>query len=124
MKAVTACLWWYSRGTMRLVKASEMQEMDRLTIEEIGIPGVVLMENAARGASKVFLTHFAPPRNSHVLILSGRGSNGGAGYVMARVLSKAGLKVTALVLAEFNKIAGDALVNLEILRPMGLEVQE
>jgi NAD(P)H-hydrate epimerase len=101
-----------------------MQEMDRLTIEEIGIPGVVLMENAARGASKVFLSHFAPPLNSHVLILCGRGNNGGDGYVMARVLSEAGLKVTVLVLAEFNKIAGDALVNLEILRHMGLEVQE
>jgi len=109
---------------MRLVKASEMQEMDRLTIEEIGIPGVVLMENAARGAARVFLTHFAPALNSHVLILCGRGNNGGDGYVMARYLSEAGLKVTVLVLAEFSKIAGDALGNLEILRRMGLEIQE
>jgi len=109
---------------MRLVKASEMHEMDRLTIEEIGIPGVVLMENAARGAARVFLAHFAPALNSHVLILCGRGNNGGDGYVMARVLSEAGLKVTVIVLAEFKKIAGDALVNLEILRRMGLEIQE
>ncbi len=109
---------------MRLVKASEMQEMDRLTIEEIGIPGVVLMENAARGASRVFLAHFAPPPDSRVLILCGRGNNGGDGYVMARVLHEAGLKVTVLVLAEFDKIAGDALVNLEILRRMGLDILE
>jgi ADP-dependent NAD(P)H-hydrate dehydratase / NAD(P)H-hydrate epimerase len=109
---------------MRLVKASEIQEMDRVTIEEIGIPGVVLMENAARGASRVFLTHFAPPLNSRVLILCGRGNNGGDGYVMARVLSQAGLKVTVLVLAEFRKIAGDALVNLQILRQMGLDILE
>jgi len=101
-----------------------MQEMDRLTIEEIGIPGVVLMENAARGAVRVFLDHFAPPLNSRVLILCGRGNNGGDGYVMARYLSEAGLKVTVLVLAEFTKIAGDALVNLEILRRMGLEIPE
>jgi hydroxyethylthiazole kinase-like uncharacterized protein yjeF len=109
---------------MRLVKAFEMQEMDRLTIEEIGIPGVVLMENAARGASRVFLAHFAPPPDSRVLILCGRGNNGGDGYVMARVLSQAGLKVTVLVLAEFNKIAGDALVNLQIIRRMGLDILE
>ncbi len=109
---------------MRLVKASEMQEMDRLTIEEIGIPGVVLMENAARGASRVFLAHFAPPPHSRVLILCGRGNNGGDGYVMARVLSEAGLKVTVLVLAEFSKIAGDALINLQILRRMGLDLLE
>ena len=109
---------------MRLVKASEMQEMDRLTIEEMGIPGVVLMENAARGASRVFLAHFAPPPNSRVLILCGRGNNGGDGYGMARVLHKNGLKVTVLVLAESNKIKGDALVNLEILRRMALDVVE
>ncbi len=109
---------------MRLVKASEMQEMDRVTIEETGIPGVVLMENAARGASRVFLAHFAPPPNSRVLILCGRGNNGGDGYVMARVLSEAGLKVTVLVLAEFSHISGDALVNLQILRQMGLEILE
>ena len=109
---------------MRLVKASEMQEMDRLTIEEIGIPGAVLMENAARGAGSVFLDHFAPPPGSRVLLLCGRGNNGGDGYAMARVLHKAGLKVTALVLAEFSKIAGDALLNLHILRRMGLDVLE
>ncbi|NIR17952.1 MAG: hypothetical protein GWN86_30250, partial [Desulfobacterales bacterium] len=45
---------------MRLVKASEIQEMDRITIQELGIPGAVLMENAARGATRVFLDHFAP----------------------------------------------------------------
>ncbi len=98
--------------------------MDRLTIEEIGIPGVVLMENAARGASRVFLDHFAPSPDSRVLIICGRGNNGGDGYVMARYLSEAGRKVTVLVLAEFSKIAGDALVNLEILRRLGLPVQE
>jgi ADP-dependent NAD(P)H-hydrate dehydratase / NAD(P)H-hydrate epimerase len=109
---------------MRLVKASEMKEMDRIAIEEIGIPGAVLMENAARGASRVFLAHFAPPPNSRVLVLCGRGNNGGDGYVMARVLSGAGLNVTVLVLAELSHIAGDALLNLQILRRMGVEVQE
>jgi len=109
---------------MRLVKASEMQQMDRFTIQEIGMPGVVLMENAARGASWVFLDHFAPSPGSRVLILCGRGNNGGDGYVMARYLFSAGLKVTVLVLAEFRKIAGDALVNLGILRRLGFPVRE
>jgi ADP-dependent NAD(P)H-hydrate dehydratase / NAD(P)H-hydrate epimerase len=124
MKDVTAWLWWFSRETMRLVKASEMKEMDRIAIEEIGIPGSVLMENAARGASRVFLAHFAPPPNCGVLVLCGRGNNGGDGYVMARYLSGAGLNVTVLVLAELRHIAGDALLNLQILRRMGIEVQE
>jgi hydroxyethylthiazole kinase-like uncharacterized protein yjeF len=109
---------------MRLVKASEMKEMDRIAIEEIGIPGSVLMESAARGASRVFLAHFAPPPNCRVLVLCGRGNNGGDGYVMARYLSGAGLKVTVLVVAELRHVAGDALLNLQILRRMGIEVQE
>ena len=109
---------------MRLVKASEIQEMDRLTIQELGIPGVVLMENAARGATRIFLDHFAPPQNSHVGFLCGGGNNGGDGYVMARYLSQAGLKVTVIVLSDLDKISGDALVNLVVNRQLHLEILE
>jgi len=109
---------------MRLVKAAEMQEMDRLTIREAGIAGIVLMENAARGATRVFLEHFEPPRNSRVLFLCGPGNNGGDGYVMARYLHQRGYGITVLVLSEFGKIAGDALTNLEIIRRMGLDLRE
>ncbi|MDP6178885.1 MAG: NAD(P)H-hydrate epimerase, partial [Desulfatiglandales bacterium] len=109
---------------MRLVRASEIQEMDRLTIEEMGIPGVVLMENAARGATKIFLDHFAPADHSHVLILCGSGNNGGDGFVMARYLHEAGLKVTVMVLSESNKISGDALINFEVIKHMHLKILE
>ena len=109
---------------MRLVKASEMQEMDRLSIQELGIPGAVLMENAARGASRIFLDHFDPPDNSHVVLLCGRGNNGGDGYVMARYLHQEGLRVTVAVLSELDKISGDALINLDIIRQMDLEILE
>jgi NAD(P)H-hydrate epimerase len=101
-----------------------MQEMDRLTIQELGIPGVVLMENAARGATRMFLDHFSPSENSHVVVLCGRGNNGGDGYVMARYLSRAGLSVTVIVLSELDKISGDASVNLEVIRHMDLEILE
>ncbi len=116
--------WWFWRHSMRLVRASEIQEMDRLTIEEMGIPGVVLMENAARGATRIFLDHFASADHSHVLILCGSGNNGGDGFVMARYLHEAGLKVTVMVLSEPNKISGDALINLEVIRHMHLKVLE
>jgi ADP-dependent NAD(P)H-hydrate dehydratase / NAD(P)H-hydrate epimerase len=109
---------------MRLVKASEMQEMDRFTIEEVGISGAVLMENAARGATRVFLEHFEPPRNSRVLFLCGRGNNGGDGYVMARYLYQRAFGVSVLVLSELKKLAGDALNNLRIIERMGLDVKE
>jgi len=107
---------------MRLVKAAEMRDMDRLTIMEVGIPGIVLMENAARGATRIFLDHFRPPRGAFVVALCGPGNNGGDGYVMARYLKETGLKTTVLVLAPEEKISGDALTNLKIVKGLGLEV--
>lgn len=109
---------------MRLVKASEMQEMDRLTIEEVGLPGVVLMENAARGATRVFVEHFEPSRNSRILFLCGRGNNGGDGYVMARYLHQMGFGVSVIVLSQCQKITGDAGANLKIIQQMGLDLKE
>lgn len=109
---------------MRLVTSSEIQEMDRLTIQEVGIPGAVLMENAARGAARIFLEHFAPPRDSSLVVLCGRGNNGGDGYGVARYLRDAGLRVTVIVLAESDKISGDALLNLRIIRRLGIDILE
>jgi len=115
-------LFW--RKAMRLVKASEIKEMDRITIHEIGIPGAVLMENAARGATRIFLEHFDPAANSHVVVICGPGNNGGDGYVMARYLSQAGLRIIVLVLADLGRISGDALTNLEIIKRMDLDIRE
>ncbi|MGD8227943.1 MAG: NAD(P)H-hydrate dehydratase [Desulfobacteraceae bacterium] len=109
---------------MRLVKAPEIQEMDRLTIQKLGIPGAVLMENAARGATRVFLDHFAPSINSSVVVLCGRGNNGGDGYVMARYLQQAGFRVTVILLSKLNNVSGDALINLKVIKKMGLEILE
>jgi NAD(P)H-hydrate epimerase len=107
---------------MRLVGSREMKEMDRLAIEEIGIPGAVLMENAARGAARVFMEHFDPPERSPVGIICGKGNNGGDGYVMARYLQGAGMRVLVVVLSETERISGDALQNLNIIRRTGVEV--
>ena len=109
---------------MRLVKAAEMQALDRMAIEDVGIPGVVLMENAGRGASRLFLDHFRPRTDSRVLILCGRGNNGGDGYVMARYLLQAGLKVRVVVLSRLDSIRGDALINLKIIQKLGFDVSE
>jgi ADP-dependent NAD(P)H-hydrate dehydratase / NAD(P)H-hydrate epimerase len=107
---------------MRLVTASEMREMDRLAIDKIGIPGIALMENAAGGAARIFLEHFNPARNSRVVIFCGKGNNGGDGFAMARRLSGAGMKVVVICLVQASELAGDALVNSEIVERMGLAV--
>ena len=109
---------------MRLVTSFEMREMDRLTIQGLGIPGAVLMENAARGATRIFMDHFEPPKDAHVVILCGGGNNGGDGYVMARYLKKAGVAVTVIVFSELKKISGDARINLDVIQRMDTEILE
>jgi hydroxyethylthiazole kinase-like uncharacterized protein yjeF len=109
---------------MRLVTASEMRELDSMTINEAGIPGVVLMENAASSATKVFLDHFNPPDGSSIVILCGKGNNGGDGYVMARYLHEKGMNVTVGIAGEMPAISGDALVNLKIIKKLGLKISE
>lgn len=109
---------------MRLVTASEMREMDSLTINEAGIPGVVLMENAARNAAKVFIDHFKPSIDSAAAVLCGKGNNGGDGYVMARYLHEYGMNVIVGIIGEKSAVSGDALVNLKIIGKLGLDISE
>jgi ADP-dependent NAD(P)H-hydrate dehydratase / NAD(P)H-hydrate epimerase len=109
---------------MRLVTSSEIREMDRLTINDAGIPGVVLMENAAKGAVKIFLEHFDPPHESSIMVICGKGNNGGDGYVMARYLHKRGMKVSVIITGERSAISGDALINLLIIEKLGIEISE
>jgi ADP-dependent NAD(P)H-hydrate dehydratase / NAD(P)H-hydrate epimerase len=109
---------------MRLAKASEMQEMDRKTIEDLGIPGMVLMENAGRGSARFFLEQFSPSAGQKVLVVCGSGNNGGDGYVVARYLHQADLKPRVLVLTSLDRISGDARANLEIIQRMDMEIQE
>ncbi len=100
---------------MKLLTAEEMRELDRRTIEEIGIPGIVLMENAGRGAADLLCRRFAHLLPGPVLVLAGKGNNGGDGYVVARHLLNRGWQVRTVVLAEQEAISGDAGVNLAAL---------
>lgn len=107
---------------MKLLTAAEMRELDRRTIEEIGLPGVVLMENAGRGAAELLLRRFADLAPGPVLVLAGKGNNGGDGYVIARSLRQRGWNVRTVVLAEEVAVQGDAALQLQVLRRSGGEV--
>ena len=109
---------------MYLVTASEMQEMDRKTIEEFGLPGRVLMENAGKGATQILLRQFDPLCNQKVGILAGRGNNGGDGFVIARYLTQKGVGVTVFLLAQRSHVKGDAAENLNLLTPLDISVIE
>jgi len=109
---------------MYLVTASEMQEIDRRTIENFGIPGRVLMENAGRGATRFLLEQFPDIENKRVGVVAGRGNNGGDGYVMARYLKQKGVHVQVYLLTTANRVQGDAAANIKFLRPLDIPLVE
>jgi ADP-dependent NAD(P)H-hydrate dehydratase / NAD(P)H-hydrate epimerase len=109
---------------MRVLNAAQMREADRRTIEEIGIPSRVLMENAGREVVAAIAGRYEDLETRRVAVLCGRGSNGGDGYVVARTLSQRGLDVRVYAIGGAAEIRGDAGSNLEILRRMGLTVAD
>ena len=98
----------------------EVRAFDRHAIEDLGIPGIVLMENAGRqiaDAARAMIRGVANPR---VLVLAGRGNNGGDAFVVARHLGVSGIRAGVVLLAARGEIRGDAETNLAILEKMGL----
>ena len=108
---------------MKLITAEQMQAIDRNAIESLGIPGAVLMENAGRAAAEEILSDIHELFPGPILVLAGRGNNGGDGYVIARILADRGWQVRTLVLAPEHRIAGDAALMLQILKQLSGEVR-
>lgn len=104
---------------MKLLTVAAMRELDRRATDELGIPGVVLMENAGRGAADRICARYGAALPGPVLVLAGKGNNGGDGFVIARHLRNRGWQVTILVLAQEAAVQGDAAVNLAILKKSG-----
>ena len=99
-----------------LVTAQTMRELDRAAIGDYGIPGAVLMENAGAGAVRAILEKW--PSIRRVAIVSGSGNNGGDGYVIARHLINRGVEAVTFLMADREKIRGDARINLDVLARM------
>ena len=108
---------------MKLVTAAQMRELDRRAIQELGLPSLVLMENAGRATYQVLRQEF-PGLKGPVAVLAGRGNNGGDGLVVARYLANAGEEVAVFLLASRDQLQGDARVNLEIAASLGIEIVE
>lgn len=102
---------------MRRLTRAEVREVDRLAIEEYGLPGIVLMENAGRNAARLLheLGISGP-----VAIACGRGNNGGDGFVIARHLQLLGHEVRLVLACPLADYRGDAAVNADVVRRAGL----
>jgi hydroxyethylthiazole kinase-like uncharacterized protein yjeF len=109
---------------MRVLNTQQMREADRRTIDEIGIPAIVLMENAGRQAVAAMEAAFDDLATSHVGVLCGRGNNGGDGFVIARTLVQRGVETSVFLLGRVADVRGDARTNLEVLGRIGLTVVE
>ncbi|MCX5900120.1 MAG: NAD(P)H-hydrate epimerase, partial [Proteobacteria bacterium] len=104
---------------MKIVSARQMQELDRATISDFGIPGAVLMEKAGRGTYEKIVEKAPDATGRQIAVLCGRGNNGGDGLVIARLFHNEGARVTAFLFADTGKVAGDALTNLEAFKAAG-----
>ncbi len=104
---------------MRPLSQIEIREVDQIAIEQYGVPGVVLMENAGRGCSQIIATHWASGR---VVICCGQGNNGGDGFVVARYLENAGWTVQVRLAFPPSAVQGDAAIFLASIQKSGLDV--
>src|SRR3981081_2678663 len=109
---------------MRVLNTAQMREADRRTIEDIGIPSLVLMENAGRQAVAAMEAMYGDLLERQGAGLGGRGNNGGDGFVIARTLAQRGIDVSVFLIGSVADVRGDARINLEILGRLGFTVVE
>jgi NAD(P)H-hydrate epimerase len=109
---------------MRVLNTKQMREADRRTIHDIGIPSIVLMENAGRQAVAAMEAAFDDLTSSRVAVLCGRGNNGGDGFVVARTLIQRGVETSVFLIGSVSEVQGDARTNIEVLGRIGLTIVE
>jgi len=97
-----------------------MREADRHTIEDLGVPSLDLMENAASGVVDALRDSF--PEARRILVLCGRGNNGGDGLAAARLLAGNDLEIKVLLFANPDTLSPDAAENLRLARSAGVPI--
>ena len=115
---------------MTILTRQQVREVDRRAIEEYGMSGLVLMENAGRTTANLLFrlmsAEFFPAtkqfQSGPVTIVCGKGNNGGDGFVIARHLDLFGLSVRVLLLCSPEELVGDAATNYSIARKGGISI--
>ena len=107
----------------RLVTGAQMARIDRRAIQ-LGVSGIRLMENAGRGGARVLDDLVGGFRGKRIVILCGKGNNGGDGFVIADLAAAAGASVSTFLLATRDEVKGDARHHLDRARKNGLEIEE
>ena len=107
-----------------IATAAQMREIDRWTIEEFGIPGIVLMENAGKAVADIIQDLSDDSARPKVVIVAGKGNNGGDGFVVARHLWNWGFDVQVILLTQWDTLRGDAQINAVAAKRMEIPIIE
>ncbi len=107
-----------------LMTKDQVRAVDSWAINTLGIPGVVLMENAGRSCAELIKEKLKAISEPKVCIFCGTGNNGGDGYVIARHLLNSGFKVEVVICGNRMKVKGDAKINLDILEKLSLPIEQ
>ncbi len=103
----------------RVMSRDDVRAFDRRAIEELGVPGVVLMENAGRGAAELLL---ALGVRGPVAVACGKGNNGGDGFVIARRLRMLGREAGVLLFCQPDELHGDSRLEYEAAARSGTPI--
>ena len=98
---------------MKILTAAEMREVDRLTTERYGIPSLSLMENAGKSVADFMTVRFRRLESRRVIVLCGKGNNGGDGFVTARHLADAGVAPIVIAVVTSPKSCGPQVCHLK-----------
>ena len=109
---------------MKVVTAEQIRELDRRAMQEFGIPGVVLMENAGHAVVEVMQREYGSLFRKTVVVACGTGNNGGDGFVIARYLGLEGAYVWLFVIGDEARISGDAKIHYDIMKHCNCCVDE
>ncbi|MFA5423930.1 MAG: NAD(P)H-hydrate epimerase [Phycisphaerae bacterium] len=115
----------YEPGQRCIVMSrDEVRAFDAWAINELGIAGAVLMENAGRSCAELIKERLAGSGTAKVCVFCGTGNNGGDGFVIARHLLNDKIGVRVMVCGNVGKIKGDAKINLDLLTGIGQDVEQ
>ncbi|HPN32413.1 MAG TPA: NAD(P)H-hydrate dehydratase [bacterium] len=109
---------------MEISNATLIREIDKYTVEKLGIPGIILMEQAASGCADEIIKILAEKKFDRIIIAAGSGNNGGDGFAICRRLLYHGFNCEILLACSESKIKGDALTNLIILKNLGIRISQ
>src|SRR5438874_11902752 len=104
---------------MKILTAKQIREIDRLSSQQFGIPGILLMENAGMRVVEALQERFEDFEELVVGIICGKGNNGGDGFVVARQLIQKGMQPSIFLVGKEEDVSGDARTNFDILKAIG-----